>query len=226
MSRVSDTSFMIIASGVDSPNALYLASLKSHDSSVSAYRTSHKISSRLLKSALNIELPATTYSRPEHITVTGENVPKTYGFYYPPHNPEYVGPQGDLPPLIVVSHGGPTGHISPDLGLQTQYMTSRGYAVFCLNYRGSTGYGRAYIEELDGEWGVADVADAVNGVRFLGDRIDTTRVGIRGGSAGGYCVLQCLCEEQTKSTWAGGVSLYGISDMHALMEDTHKFESQ
>jgi len=215
--------FLLIGSGTDSPDALYLVNV--HEGSDHENGTL-KAFNTMLKSSLNTELPGTTFSFPEHVTVEGGQSAKTYGFFFPPQNPSYKAPENSLPPLIILSHGGPTSHFGPGLALQTQFWTSRGYAVFCLNYRGSSGYGRAYIEELDGNWGIADVADAVACVRFLGDRIDTSRVGIRGGSAGGYCVLQALCDEETNSTWAGGVSAYGISDLHGLVEDTHKFESK
>lgn len=229
LTRVSDTSFLLIGGCVDRPDALYFVEMDSRNAQPQdpAKQTDGLGTSRkILKSSLSINLPASTFSSPEHITVTSTHSPTTYGFFFPPHNLSYKGPINSRPPLIVLSHGGPTSSFNPGLVLSTQYWTNRGYAVFCLNYRGSSGYGRKYIEQLDGEWGVADVADAVVSVKFLADRIDTSRVGIRGGSAGGYCVLQSLCEEKTNSTWAGGVSAYGISDLRGLVEDTHKFESR
>jgi len=123
-------------------------------------------------------------------------------------------------------HGGPTSHVTPGLSLATQYWTSRGYACARINHAGSTGYGRAYRELLDGEWGVADIADAASCVAYLASQslIDASKVGIVGESAGGYAVLQALTTYP--SIWAGGISLYGISDLQGFVEITHKFESQ
>ena len=135
------------------------------------------------------------------------------------------GPAGELPPLIVVSHGGPTGATDAAFKWSYQYWTSRGFAVLDVNYGGSSGYGRAYRARLDGQWGVVDVDDSINAARFLiarGD-VDGARVVIRGSSAGGYTTL---CALTFRSFFKAGASHYGIGDLEALVADTHKFESR
>ena len=155
---------------------------------------------------------------------TGEG-DTAHGFFYGPRNPHFCGPQGGAPPLLVVGHGGPTGATTAALDMSIQYWTSRGFAVLDVNYRGSTGYGRAYRKPLDGNWGVADVEDCVNGARHLADmgRVDGARMAIRGRSAGGYTVLAALTFHDV---FSAGASYYGIADLEALARDTHKFESR
>ncbi len=146
-----------------------------------------------------------------------------HAFFYPPAAPDIEGPDGSLPPLIVVGHGGPTAHSNPALNLKIQYWTSRGFAVVDVNYGGSTGFGRDYRQLLNGQWGVVDVADCVNAARQLAaaGRVDPDRMAIRGGSAGGLTVLNALI---TSDVFAAGTSLYGVADLGALATDTHKFE--
>ena len=136
-----------------------------------------------------------------------------------------MGQDGELPPLIVMSHGGPTAATSPALRLGIQYWTSRGFGVLDVNYGGSTGYGRAYRERLNGEWGVVDVDDCANGALYLGRRglVDAHRLAITGGSAGGYTTL---CALAFRDVFQAGASHYGVSDLEALSLDTHKFESR
>lgn len=146
-------------------------------------------------------------------------------FYYAPHNATYRAPAGERPPLLVVCHGGPTGAASTSLDLKIQYWTSRGIGVVDVDYRGSSGYGRAYREALNGLWGVADVADCVNAARFLAARgdADARRLAMRGSSAGGYTVL---CAVTFHDVFSAGAVYYGISDVEALAKETHKFESR
>jgi len=148
-----------------------------------------------------------------------------HGLYYPPRNLDATGPAGERPPLLVLSHGGPTGSARSVLSLRIQYWTSRGIAILDVNYGGSTGYGRAYRQRLDGQWGIVDVDDCVNGARFLVDRgdVDGQRLLIRGGSAGGYTTL---CALAFRDVFAAGASYYGVSDLEALAKETHKFESR
>ncbi len=150
---------------------------------------------------------------------------EAHGFYYPPANRDFAAPKGELPPLIVKSHGGPTGQTGDSLNLKIQYWTSRGFAVLDVNYGGSTGYGRAYREQLRGEWGVVDVDDCVAGADFLVGqrRADRDRLIITGGSAGGYTTL---CALTFRDTFKAGASHYGIGDLSTLATDTHKFESR
>jgi dipeptidyl aminopeptidase/acylaminoacyl peptidase len=147
-----------------------------------------------------------------------------YGFFYAPRNRGFAAPSGERPPLLVFVHGGPTASTAAIFSPQIQFWTTRGFAVLDVNYRGSTGYGRAYRDRLRGQWGVLDVADCVAGARYLAERgnVDPRRLLIRGGSAGGYTVLQALAEHDA---FAAGACHYGISDLEALVRDTHKFES-
>ena len=150
---------------------------------------------------------------------------EAHGIYLPPTNPDVQGPPGSAPPLIVSVHGGPTGVSSPTFRLSQLYWTSRGFAVLDLNYRGSTGFGREYRRALYGQWGIADVEDAVAGATWLAERglADPDRLIIRGGSAGGYTTLAALAFHDS---FAAGASYYGVSDIEALARDTHKFESR
>ncbi len=148
-----------------------------------------------------------------------------HAYYYPPTHRAFDGPAEDKPPLLVMSHGGPTAATAPVLNLKVQFWTSRGFAVLDVNYRGSTGYGRAYRDRLKGGWGVVDVEDCVAGARFLVDRgdVDPERLAIRGSSAGGFTTLAALTFHDL---FRAGASLYGIGDLEALARDTHKFESR
>ncbi|MGH2717089.1 MAG: S9 family peptidase, partial [Actinomycetota bacterium] len=145
--------------------------------------------------------------------------------YYRPVNPDFAGPEGERPPLVVMSHGGPTSATSPELRLEIQYFTSRGIAVVDVNYGGSTGYGRAYRDRLKGRWGLLDVDDCIGAAIFLAGRgdADARRLAIRGGSAGGYTTL---CALTFHHTFAAGASYYGVADAETLARDTHKFESR
>ncbi len=147
-----------------------------------------------------------------------------HGFYYPPADTIEL-PASVTPPLLVKCHGGPSAHTDAGLDLRIQFWTSRGFAVFDLNYRGSTGYGRAYREALYGQWGVADVEDAVLGARYLVEQglANPAQLAISGGSAGGFTVLSALAFHDT---FTAGASLYGVSDLESLLADTHKFEAR
>jgi dipeptidyl aminopeptidase/acylaminoacyl peptidase len=170
-------------------------------------------------------LDEATLARPEAVTFPSASGAIAHGLFYPPHNPGWKAPDGERPPLIVVSHGGPTAAASSGLNLNLQFWTSRGFAVLDVNYRGSTGYGRAYREALDGLWGIADVEDCAAGARWLVERgsADGNRLAIRGGSAGGYTTLAALAFTEV---FRAGASYYGVSDLEALARDTHKFESR
>ncbi len=148
-----------------------------------------------------------------------------FAFYYPPHNEDYQAPPGQLPPLMVQSHGGPTSAVHPTFHLGKQFWTSRGFAVLDVNYGGSSGYGRAYRERLNGKWGIVDVEDCINGARYLVElgMADGQRLAIRGGSAGGYTTL---CVLTFRDEFRAGASHFGVSDVEALARDTHKFESR
>lgn len=169
-------------------------------------------------------------SVPEHVSfpsVDADGAPRTaHALFCPPANPDRSGPDGELPPLLVRIHGGPTSAATPVLSLDVQYWTSRGFAVVDVNYGGSTGYGRPYREELLGNWGVIDVADCLAAARWLArrGRVDGNRLAIRGGSAGGYTTLLALAQADTP--FAAGASHFGVADLEAIAADTHKFESR
>lgn len=150
---------------------------------------------------------------------------QAHAFYYEPVNPDFAAPSGELPPLIVMSHGGPTAFSNNSLSLKVQFWTSRGFAVCDVNYRGSTGYGRRYRDALKQHWGIYDVDDCVNAARNLVENklVDPNKLAIRGGSAGGYSVL---CALTFHDTFKAGASYYGISDLSVLAKDTHKFEAR
>ncbi|HEX5593439.1 MAG TPA: prolyl oligopeptidase family serine peptidase [Solirubrobacterales bacterium] len=164
-------------------------------------------------------------SRPRPIEFATGDGDIAYGFYYPPANPEFEAPEGELPPLIVESHGGPTSHATPALDLEFLYWTSRGIGVVDVNYRGSTGYGREYRNKLRGTWGVVDTEDCVNAALHLAaeGEADRERLAIRGGSAGGYAVL---CALTFHDAFATGASYFGVADAETMTGDTHKFESR
>jgi dipeptidyl aminopeptidase/acylaminoacyl peptidase len=147
-----------------------------------------------------------------------------HAFFYPPQNRDVRAPDGSKPPVIVISHGGPTGMTVNTLKLATQYWTSRGFGVLDVNYGGSTGFGRAYRDTLKGQWGIVDVEDCVAGAQYLVERgmADGERLIIRGGSAGG---LTTLCALTFHDVFKLGASYYGVSDLKGLDQDSHKFES-
>jgi len=178
-----------------------------------------------LRSAADLILDDGCLSRPDPIEFPMSGGLTAHAFFYAPRNRDFVGPSGERPPLIVISHGGPTASTSARLNLETQYWTSRGFAVVDVNYGGSSGYGRAYRRRLKGQWGVVDVADCVNAAQYLAacGRVDPDRLVIRGRSAGGYTTLAALTF--SPGVFRVGASYYGISDLEAMTRDTHKFES-
>jgi len=167
--------------------------------------------------------PYVSGGRPIEFKTSGGHT--AHGFYYSPSNPSFEAPADEKPPLLVRCHGGPTAAASPALDLRIQYWTSRGVAFLDLNYRGSTGFGRAYRDQLHGAWGDVDVDDAEAGARHLADEglVDSARMAITGGSAGGFTVLSALA---FRHVFAGGASYYGVSDLARLARDTHKFEAR
>ncbi|MFI5398144.1 MAG: S9 family peptidase [Candidatus Binatia bacterium] len=162
-------------------------------------------------------------SMPEAIEFPTQEGLTAHALFYRPRNRDCAAPTGEQPPLLVRCHGGPTAAASSTLDLKIQYWTSRGIAVLDVNYGGSSGYGRAYRQRLEGRWGIVDVDDCVNGARFLVARgdVDDKRLAITGGSAGGYTAL---CALTFRRSFKAGASYYGISDLEALAKDTHKFE--
>jgi dipeptidyl aminopeptidase/acylaminoacyl peptidase len=168
---------------------------------------------------------------PRHIaTPEPTEFPTSHGrtahaFYYAPRNAHFRAPQGERPPLLVLSHGGPTAIASCELSLKVQFWTSRGFAVVDVNYGGSTGFGRGYRERLKGAWGVVDTEDCICAARWLVERglADGRRLAIRGSSAGGYTTL---CALVFHDLFAAGASYYGVADLESLADETHKFEAR
>jgi dipeptidyl aminopeptidase/acylaminoacyl peptidase len=161
--------------------------------------------------------------RPVEYPTTGDRT--AFGLFYAPHNTAFRAPDGELPPLIITSHGGPTAAATAAFQVATQLFTSRGFAVLDVDYGGSTGYGRDYRKRLEGEWGVVDLDDCVNGARGLVAEglVDGERLAIRGGSASGYTTL---CAVTFSETFGAGTSYFGIGDLETFIAQTHKFESR
>ncbi len=147
-----------------------------------------------------------------------------HGLYYAPASGGFTSP--GLPPLIVLAHGGPSGQVAASYSGEAQFYATRGFAVLAVNYRGSTGYGKAYLNKLRGSWGLYDVEDCASGALFLAEsgRADRDRLVIMGGSAGGFTVLQSLVDRP--GFYRAGVCLYGVSNQFLLAQDTHKFEAR
>lgn len=203
---------VLIAASATEPTCVVEVNLATH---------AHKV----LRRSREVELEPGYFSTPRPLEFPTENGETAHAIFYPPQNRDYVGRENEKPPLLVMSHGGPTSAASTSLQYSVQYWTSRGIAVLDVNYRGSSGYGRAYRELLKGGWGIVDVDDCVNGARYLAatGQVDGERLAIRGGSAGGYTTL---CALTFRDTFKAGASHYGISDLEALAKDTHKFESR
>ena len=180
---------------------------------------------KILKRSTDLQIDSGYLSIPQAIEFPTENGKTAYGLFYPPTNKDYTAPVGEKPPLLVKSHGGPTAATSSSLSLKIQYWTSRGFALLDVNYGGSTGYGREYQQRLKNNWGIVDVDDCVNGAQYLAKQglVDSNRMAISGGSAGGYTTL---CALTFKDVFKAGASYYGVSDLEALATDTHKFESR
>ena len=179
---------------------------------------------------------ATTISQAKRMIMTEDNISvaeairfptedskHAHGFFYPPLNSEYQGSIDEQPPLIVMSHGGPTAKTSAEFNANIQFWTNRGFAVVDVNYGGSTGFGRKYRDRLKANWGIVDVADCVNAAKYLVARgsVDGQRLAIRGGSAGGYTTY---CALTNYSLFSAGVSRYGVADLSCLVKESHKFE--
>ena len=179
-----------------------------------------------LRTSVESPVPAAYFSEPRVIEFPTENGLTAFAFFYPPANPDFEAPDGELPPLIVESHGGPTGNATAAFSLGVQFWTSRGFGFVDVDYGGSTGYGRAYRERLNGQWGVVDLADCVNAARYLVDQAqaDASRLLITGGSAGGYTTI---CALTFTDAFAAGTTYFGIADLEQFGGgETHKFELQ
>jgi dipeptidyl aminopeptidase/acylaminoacyl peptidase len=214
--RVSNESFTVLGStSTSSKHLAHIIDVRSPSLRLLTIRTTTRS-----------PLSEDTVSKAQHLSV-----PRTsrkgdiHAFLFSPRNPHFEGPPGVPPPGLIHLHGGPNGSTSPALDLTIQFWTSRGYAVCSVNYAGSTGFGRAYREELTGFWGLYDVQDTHDVVRYLDEQglLDGSRVGIYGGSAGGYGTLSAL--HMYPDDFTAAVSSYGICDVRALQSNSYKFES-
>ncbi|ORX99431.1 alpha/beta-hydrolase [Basidiobolus meristosporus CBS 931.73] len=173
-----------------------------------------------------VHIPESVISIPESITFPTENGQVAYGYYYPPKNDRFKGPDDQKPPLLTMSHSGPTSQTFSYFNLKILYWTSRGFAVVDVNYGGSTGYGREFRNRLKGSWGIIDVDDCCNAAKYLVDRgsVDPKRLSITGGFAGGYTTLCCLVFRP--NVFKAGASYSGVSDLEMLVLGIHKFEAK
>lgn len=181
--------------------------------------------STTLQQASDLDIEEGYLSQPQAIEFPTSNGKTAHAWYYPPQNQDFSTPEGELPPLLVKSHGGPTAATRASYNLRIQYWTSRGFAFVDVNYGGSTGYGRKYRQRLNKNWGIVDVEDCINVAQYLvkQGKVDGEKLAISGGSAGGFTTLAALTFHDT---FRAGASYYGIGDLEALATDTHKFESR
>ena len=181
--------------------------------------------SSVLRPGTGRELPPDWVSVPHRVEFPTPTGQVATAWCYAPRNPDVTGEPGTRPPLLVAVHGGPTGAAASSFSLATQFWTSRGFAVVDVDYRGSTGYGRAFRELLREQWGVVDVEDACAAAEHVAIEglADADRMVIRGGSAGGTTTLLAVF---LHDTFAAGTSYFGVTDIRGLLESTHKFESR
>ncbi|KAL7961069.1 Alpha/Beta hydrolase protein [Trichoderma compactum] len=208
VARLDDSHVLVVGSGTDVPQALYRLNI---------HQPEHN---EILRLSIDEQFPKGLIAKPHTVCLSSKDFPNhtIYGFFWEPTNDKYK-PDVSVPlPLIIHSHGGPTGHKGPGLTYRIQYLTSRGYGFFALNYAGSTSYGRAYRSSLWGNWGHIDAADADAAAKYFGQIGSVGKLGITGPSADGYNTLQCLT--RFPDTFAGGVCASGTS------EKTHKLESR
>jgi dipeptidyl aminopeptidase/acylaminoacyl peptidase len=207
------TTALVFAGSATAPNRAFLLDVTDGSTTV-------------LRKSAEVPVDAAYFSVPRALEFPTDEDRTAHALVYPPTNPDFAAPDGEAPPLIVMSHGGPTGSASPIADLGTQFWTSRGFAVVDVNYGGSTGYGRQYRERLNGQWGVVDLRDCVNAARHLVElgEADPDRLLIRGGSAGGYTTI---CALTFTNEFAAGASYFGLADLEQFGSgDTHKFELQ
>jgi dipeptidyl aminopeptidase/acylaminoacyl peptidase len=180
----------------------------------------------MLRTSMESPVSTAYFSEPRLIEFPTEGGLTAFAFFYPPTNPDYEAPEGELPPLVVESHGGPTDNANAMFSLGVQFWTSRGFGLVDVDYGGSTGHGRSFRERLNGQWGVVDLADCINAARYLVDQgeADGERLLITGGSAGGYTTI---CALTFTDVFAAGTTYFGIADLEQFAGgDTHKFELQ
>jgi dipeptidyl aminopeptidase/acylaminoacyl peptidase len=216
--EVQDARALVLGGAPESSGGVWQVALADGSTEGIASVERVRASSSIAMSTHDISSPRTI----EFATSEGQTA---HALFYPPANARWQGPVDERPPLIVIGHGGPTGATSATLSVAIQFWTTRGFAVLDVDYRGSTGYGRAYRDALKGQWGIYDVVDCVNGANHLAAEgwVDGERMAIRGGSAGGYTALAAIA---FYDVFKAGASYYGISELESLATDTHKFESR
>ena len=245
LTALSAWSFIVVGSGHTTPQAVYRVELDPEAVRQALATNSHVTlgvvgqkkqklaASSLVFRSTDQDFAPQLFSTPELIRVPApasadgkDPAHVVYGWFWPPHNRSFEAPEGTLPPLVITPHGGPTAYTTPGLNMMAQFWATRGFAYFAINYSGSSGHGRAYRASLWTRWGILDRDDSAAAVRYLTadtKRADARRVGIEGGSAGGYNVLQCLTAYP--ELFAGGVCCCGVADTVTLARDTHKLES-
>lgn len=208
---VAGTQVALVASAPDQPYEIALYDIATGQTEIIKKSIAVNVDPGYISWPVALEFP-TTGNRSAH------------AFYYAPANPQHIGLENEKPPLIVLSHGGPTAHVAPQFNLSILFWTSRGFAVIDVNYGGSTGYGRPYRERLTGQWGIVDVDDCTNAALYCVEQglADPERLAIAGGSAGGFTTLAALA---FKDVFKVGANYYGVSDIEQLAIDTYKFES-
>jgi dipeptidyl aminopeptidase/acylaminoacyl peptidase len=212
LQALDDHRVALIAAAADQTAAIVTVDIDTHAIEIARRPSPARIAARHIARAEPIHFPSA-------------NGRTAHALYYPPTNGDVALPPGAAPPLIVQAHGGPTSRASAAFSLANQFWTSRGFALVDVDYGGSSGYGRAYRQALNGQWGVVDVEDVIAAARFLiqTGRADPRRIAIHGGSAGGFTVLAALAQSDV---FGAGADFYGVSDLTALAQDTHKFESR
>ena len=204
--------------------ALYIGASPVSNSEIVSYDLMKK-NEETIKESNPVKIDIEEISIPEEISFPTTQNAIAYGYFYKPKNKNFQGESEEKPPLLVISHGGPTSATSNALNLSIQYWTNRGIAVADVNYRGSTGYGKKFRDSLKGNWGVYDTDDCIAAVDHLSEKglVDSSRVAIKGGSAGGYTTINALTFHDR---FAVGATYYGIADLSVFIDDTHKFESK
>jgi dipeptidyl aminopeptidase/acylaminoacyl peptidase len=179
---------------------------------------------KIIKRGSIVKIDPQNISQPISLEFPTTNGQTAYAFYYAPKNKNYKAPKNEMPPLVVMCHGGPAFHVTPSYCWNTLFWTSRGYAVLDVNYGGSTGYGRAYRERLNGQWGVVDVDDCTNAAIYCAAQglADKNRLAIEGDSAGGFTVLSSM---MNKNNFKVGANYFGVTDLPLLKKESHKFEA-
>jgi dipeptidyl aminopeptidase/acylaminoacyl peptidase len=212
--RIDDFSALVVAAGTTTAQSVYRFDIRNPGKFDVIRETSQE------------KFPAALYSAPERVHIQSQGAPgrDVHGFLWMPRNPDYTAPEGQLPPLIISAHGGPTGFTGSELDVRTQYFTSRGYALLKLNYTGSTGFGQVYRRRLNGTWGIIDADDAAECANHLAKAgcVKPNGIGITGISAGGYNTLQCLVRHP--AVFTSGFCVSGISDLVGFDAKTHKLE--